>query len=118
MAAPRWIIEMPDHLKTQDMCNEAMRINPISLSYVPDHLQTQELCDAAVRENPCELEFVPDHFKTQEMCIEEVKADQSNLVNTPVHCLASIKMAGWVFQTTKKRRQENCGSSRELFLTT
>ena len=103
MAVPRWIMEMPDHLKTQDICNEAMCINPLSLPHVPDHLQTQELCDAAVRENPCEFEFVPDHFKTQEKCIEKVKADQSNLFNTPVHSLASIKMAGLVcFRRRKK----------------
>ena len=63
MAFPRWIIEIPDHLKTHEMCKEAMRINPPALSYVPDHLQTQEI----VRIDQCYLEFVPDQFKTQEV---------------------------------------------------
>ena len=52
MAVPRWIKEIPDHLKTQEMCNEATRINPLSLPYVPDHPQTQEMCNAAVMEDP------------------------------------------------------------------
>ena len=52
MAAPRWMIEILDHLKTQGMCEETMRINPLSLSYVPDHPQTQEMCNAAVMEDP------------------------------------------------------------------
>ena len=64
MAALRWIIEIPDHFKTQEMCHEVMRINPLLLPYVHDHLQTQEMCDAVVREDPWYLKFVPDHFKT------------------------------------------------------
>ena len=55
---------MPDHRKTQEIYNEAMRINPLSLPYVPDNLHAQEMCDAAVKADPCWLEFVLDHFKT------------------------------------------------------
>ena len=33
-----------DHLKTQEMCNEAMNIEPDSLAYVPDRLKIQEMC--------------------------------------------------------------------------
>ena len=28
---PRWIKEVPNHLKTQEMCNEVVRIEPCSL---------------------------------------------------------------------------------------
>ena len=35
------------HLKTQKMCNEAVRINPISLAYVPDRFKTQGICEKA-----------------------------------------------------------------------
>ena len=52
MAVPHWIKEIPYNLKTQEMCNEATRINPLSLPYVPDHLQTQEMCNATVRKDP------------------------------------------------------------------
>ena len=67
MTAPHWIIEIPNHLKTQEMCIEAVRIEPISLAYVPDHLKTQEMCNEAVCKKLCMVLFVPDHFKTIEM---------------------------------------------------
>ena len=49
------------------MCNEAVKTEPILLGCVPDQLKTQEMCNQAVR-NKSWLSFVPDHFKTQEMC--------------------------------------------------
>ena len=66
---PCWIITIPDHLKTQEMCNEAVRINPLSLAYLPDHYKTQRMCNEVVRNKPCML-FVPDHLITQEMSNE------------------------------------------------
>ena len=46
---PIWIKEYPDHLKTQEMCNEAVRMDPCSLEVIPDHPKTQEMCNEAVR---------------------------------------------------------------------
>ena len=63
---------VPEHLKTQEMCDKAVWEDLSSLQYVPDHLQTQEMCDDAVREGSCELDFFLDHFKMQEMCNEAV----------------------------------------------
>ena len=57
-----WIVTIPDHLKTQEMCNEAVHLNPLSLKYVPDHFKIQEMCDEVVRNKLCMLLFVPDHF--------------------------------------------------------
>ena len=42
-------------------------MEPLSLAYVPDHFKTQEMCNEAVRNKLCRLLFVPDHFWTQEM---------------------------------------------------
>ena len=39
---PVWIRDTPDNLKTREMCNEAMRIDPYSLTIVPDCLKTQK----------------------------------------------------------------------------
>ena len=33
-AVPRWIIEIPNHLKTSEICIEAVRIGLLSLVYV------------------------------------------------------------------------------------
>ena len=40
---------VPDHLKTQEMCNKAVRIEPCSLAFIPDYLKTQKMWDDAVR---------------------------------------------------------------------
>ena len=64
---PYWIITIPGHLKTQEMCNEAVRINPLSLVYVPDHFKIQGMCNEVVHNKPCMMLFVPDHLITQEM---------------------------------------------------
>ena len=45
--------QIPDHFKTQDMCNKAVKENPCSLEHVPDHFKTQEICNKAVEEDPC-----------------------------------------------------------------
>ena len=33
---PRWIWEIPEHLKTQEMCDDAVEIEPHSLAFVPE----------------------------------------------------------------------------------
>ena len=35
---PEWIKEVPEHFKTQGICNKAVRIEPRSLAFVPDCL--------------------------------------------------------------------------------
>ena len=35
--------DVPDHLKTQEMCNKAVEKNPYQLDDFPDHLKTQEI---------------------------------------------------------------------------
>ena len=35
---------------------------------MPDNLKTQEMCERAVREDPWQLKDVPYHFRTKEMC--------------------------------------------------
>ena len=57
-----WIVTIPNHLKAQEMCNEAVRINSPSFAYVPNYLKTQEMCNEAVKNKLRMLLFVPDHF--------------------------------------------------------
>ena len=68
-----WIVTIPDHLKTQEMCNEAVRIKPFSLAYVSDRFKTQEMCNETVRKKLCMMLFVHDYFWTQEMCNETMR---------------------------------------------
>ena len=57
---------VPDHLKTQGMCDKAVVRNPWLLTYVPDPFKTQKICDKAVRDYLFSLQFVPDWFVTRE----------------------------------------------------
>ena len=67
-----WIVTIPNHLKTQEMCDEAVRKNSLSLAYVPGCFKTQEMYNEAVKNKLCMLLFVPDHFWTHEMCNEVI----------------------------------------------
>ena len=75
---PCWIIVAPGHLKTQEMCNEIMPINPLSLVYVPDRFKTKE-----IEVGPWQLYNVPDHLKTQDMCDKAGKDDFLSLQYVP-----------------------------------
>ena len=59
----------------QEMCNDAVRIEPQSLAFVPDHFKVQSVCNDAVRIKPLSLVHVPDRSKTQEMCKKTVRVD-------------------------------------------
>ena len=48
------------------MCNKAVHREPYILRYVSDHLKTQEMCDEAV---PI---IFPDEYKTKRICNEAV----------------------------------------------
>ena len=48
------------------MCIKAVEVDPWLLKYVPDHFKTQEMCDAVVIEDPLLLRYVPDWFVTQQ----------------------------------------------------
>ena len=44
------------------MCNEAVEADPNTLKFVPDPLKTQEMCYNAVRGDAFSLQYVPDYY--------------------------------------------------------
>ena len=42
------------------MCNEIMRTMPNPFHIIPDHFKTQEMCDKAVKDDPYSMQFVHD----------------------------------------------------------
>ena len=54
----------------QEMCDAAVREGPCELESVPDHFKTQEMCNEVVPIYSYLLEHVPD--KMQEMCDKAV----------------------------------------------
>ena len=85
-----WIVTIPDHLKTEEMCDEAMHIEPLSLTYDPYRFRTQEMCDEAVHKKLCMILFVPNLSWNYEMCnkimrtmSDAVRDDSSSLQFVP-----------------------------------
>ena len=60
--------------------------NYLTMPFVPDHLKTQEMCYEAVDKDPWNLVYVPDWFKTQVMCNKTVGKDPYNLVYVQEMC--------------------------------
>lgn len=61
------------HLRTQEMCNKVMCIEPYSLEFVPDYFKKQEMCNEVVRKEPYTLRYIPGHRRTQEICDEALR---------------------------------------------
>ena len=57
---------VPDDFKTQRMYEKVVEKDPYQLGDFLDHLKTQEMCDKAVRDYLFSLQFVPDWFVTRE----------------------------------------------------
>ena len=70
-----WLV--PDHLITQEMCDETVHTEPFSFHYIypPDRFKTQEMCNEIMCKDPAAFYRIPDHLKAQEMCEEAVEVD-------------------------------------------
>ena len=51
--------------KSQRIFVKGHSFNPYTLRFVPDHFKTQDMCDKAVRTDPGSLECVPNHFNSR-----------------------------------------------------
>ena len=49
---PNWFKVIPVQFKTQEICERAFKVDLCSLGYVPDHLKTQGMCNKAVGKRP------------------------------------------------------------------
>ena len=67
---------VPDYCNIQEMCITAVETYPWHLAHVPNHFKTQEICNDAGCEDWYSLEFVPDcYVKLQEMWYEDFDND-------------------------------------------
>ena len=60
-----WTVTIPDHLKTHEMCNEALCNKLCMMLFVPDHFWTQEMCNKIMHTMPNTFHHILDCFKTQ-----------------------------------------------------
>ena len=62
----------PDHPKTKQMCNYAVKKLRFTIKYVPEQYKTKNTSNRAILENGGMLKSVPNWCKTQEMCIKAI----------------------------------------------
>ena len=74
---PRWIREISGHLKTQEMCDEAVGIEPCSLAFVLDRFKTEDMCSKAVGRDAYTLDNVHDYIMTQKICNGAMREDSA-----------------------------------------
>ena len=62
---PESLKSFPDHLKTKEMCKNAVKKLQFIIRYVPDRYKSQEMCDDIMVENGRTLVFFSDCYKNQ-----------------------------------------------------
>ena len=67
---------VPNHFKTQEMCNKAFEKNPWVLADIPNHFKTEEMRKNAVDRSPWFLADVPNHFKHKKCATKQFKGNQ------------------------------------------
>lgn len=92
--APQLISESYENLKyihtqTEDMCIQAVKVNPYALSYV--HHQTPKICNAAIDSDPLALQFVVD--QTVDICKRALLKDAAAISFVRVPTLELISFA-------------------------
>ena len=85
---------IPDHLKTQEMCNKAMRTMPNVFQLIPFHFKTQGMCTKAIEANPLRLYHVHDDFKTQGLCNDAVE-EKPSLQYVPDYFVTQQQIKTW-----------------------
>ena len=112
---------------------ERVEVDSWQLGDVTDHLKTQQMCDKAVREGPSSLQYVPDWFVTQQLKIWDDVNDYCNdgkiiewydgckkcktqkaEIEQQLMCIACHPTRWWDWRMSEdeKSRQKNCGSNR------
>ena len=57
-AYPSVLEFVPDHFKTQEICEEAVDAYPQISKFAPDYLKTKKMFDKTVSKDICALKFV------------------------------------------------------------
>ncbi|MDR2719167.1 MAG: DUF4116 domain-containing protein [Treponema sp.] len=97
--------DVPEELKTYNVCLEAVRNFGLALSNVPEKHKTAELCLEAVRQEGFALEDVPEELRTAELCFEAVRNDGIALFDVPEKyktaelCLKAVRQEGFALTT-------------------
>lgn len=82
----RLLLDVPEALKTHEMCLAAARSDSQSIRFLPNGMDESTLrliYSIALKKDPLALKFVPDKFKTQANCLAAVQEDGGALLYVP-----------------------------------
>ena len=88
---PRFLKPIPDDLKTEEMCNEAIEKVPRLVDHVRVCFRTFGMCFRALEKCLHSLRFILDHLKTQGGCKKVVEEDPYLLGDFP-DCFKTKRM--------------------------
>ena len=60
--------DVPEELKTKELCEMAVKSHGFALAYVPEELRIPRLCYVAIKNDGTTLELVPEELRTFELC--------------------------------------------------
>ena len=96
--------EIPEALRTPDVCLDACRQCGMALAAVPDAVLSPEICLAAVREDPAMLSLLPERLLTPDLVAEACAATDEeapsplrfvpDAVRSESVCLAAVRENG------------------------
>jgi hypothetical protein len=96
--------DVPEALRTPELCLEAVREDGRALSEVPQELRTLEVCMEAVRQAGWVLQHVPEAQFTPELCMEAARGhhfaleDVPEPLRSPELCWEAVRRAGSALQ--------------------
>ena len=64
------MVDSMDTYKSSNINIRTVMKNPEMLKFVPDHLKTKQMCNYAVKKLPLVMRYVLDQCKTQKCVIE------------------------------------------------
>ena len=59
-----YLQDVPENMKTMDVCLKAVSNGGLALEYVPENMKTMDVCLKAVSNGGLALEYVPENMKT------------------------------------------------------
>ena len=72
---PSCLMLLPEDLKTDRICYEAVQRDGILLHNVPSRMRSADMCEAAVLNNVHALQYVPDNLHTRELYRKALEVD-------------------------------------------
>ena len=117
-----WLGNVPQALRTKDVCWAAVKHKPSSITLVPSKLRTKELITTAVEldwhairevarpsrkllmiafdQSPLAIEYFPEKWKTPDICRSAFERDATSIIFFPPDCASPSMVEGWLEHLT------------------